>query len=582
LRPKAPGKRPPVGGTSARITPAPAREAIGARKPSSSKGLGSAGRLPRGGDSTAAEAPALHGAAQPARSAVVNHPAVGSEQLALAALAVTAGLDPRYLDPVLASALSTLVKSEPPTELASTARIEGIDRGAAYRLAKDAIGPDSVRTALFALAETVHAGAVQEARSEDPDRLREPMETRITGLSDLQDWNREWGLALLSRDHPRLRSGAYLVGWNQEGGQNRSHFSTIHARRSPSNAKERFERRLESFAPNLRMMAYTGSGSDAVNLCFDLARQLGLARLAPGVEWKDLAAHPYAKLAFFEGAYGGGRGESVGINWEGYAQKHRLNLEPYKLPSPLTARLPVEDPQELARLHLVEGAALAKLRALAHSQEHPIGGVFLEPIPASYGVLWYRPEFLRALRALTDELGLAIIADEILTGGGRTARFFSYEHYQGFEPDFITMGKGLQVAGLGEVLRPHRKPTQLAPLAAGITTAEGNAADFHKGAEVLAILEDEKLMERASKVGERLAGALAEIQRAARIEPDATAVGCLVGWTPPPYMDRVVVSADGRDRDRLMPPLDLSDETLDDVIEQMRGIALRVARFGRA
>jgi acetylornithine/N-succinyldiaminopimelate aminotransferase len=68
--------------------------------------------------------------------------------------------------------------------------------------------------------------------------------------------------------------------------------------------------------------------------------------------------------------------------------------------------------------------------------------VMLEPIQGEAGVWPATDQFLRELRALTKELGLLLIVDEIQTGMGRTGKLFHYEH-AGIEPDIMTLGKGI-------------------------------------------------------------------------------------------------------------------------------------------
>lgn len=68
--------------------------------------------------------------------------------------------------------------------------------------------------------------------------------------------------------------------------------------------------------------------------------------------------------------------------------------------------------------------------------------VMLEPIQGEAGVWPATDQFLQALRALTQERGLLLIADEIQTGMGRTGKLFHYEH-AGIEPDIMTLGKGI-------------------------------------------------------------------------------------------------------------------------------------------
>ena len=68
--------------------------------------------------------------------------------------------------------------------------------------------------------------------------------------------------------------------------------------------------------------------------------------------------------------------------------------------------------------------------------------VMLEPIQGEAGVWPATDQFLKELRALTNEHGLLLIVDEIQTGMGRTGKLFHYEH-AGIAPDIMTLGKGI-------------------------------------------------------------------------------------------------------------------------------------------
>jgi acetylornithine/N-succinyldiaminopimelate aminotransferase len=68
--------------------------------------------------------------------------------------------------------------------------------------------------------------------------------------------------------------------------------------------------------------------------------------------------------------------------------------------------------------------------------------VMLEPIQGEAGVWPATDQFLKELRALTTELGLLLIVDEIQTGMGRTGKLFHYEHAE-IDPDIMTLGKGI-------------------------------------------------------------------------------------------------------------------------------------------
>lgn len=68
--------------------------------------------------------------------------------------------------------------------------------------------------------------------------------------------------------------------------------------------------------------------------------------------------------------------------------------------------------------------------------------VMLEPVQGESGVWPATDQFLKELRALTQQHGLLLIVDEIQTGMGRTGKLFHYEH-AGIEPDIMTLGKGI-------------------------------------------------------------------------------------------------------------------------------------------
>ena len=68
--------------------------------------------------------------------------------------------------------------------------------------------------------------------------------------------------------------------------------------------------------------------------------------------------------------------------------------------------------------------------------------VMLEPVQGESGVWPATDQFLKELRALTQQHGLLLIVDEIQTGMGRSGKLFHYEH-AGIEPDIMTVGKGI-------------------------------------------------------------------------------------------------------------------------------------------
>jgi taurine--2-oxoglutarate transaminase len=79
-------------------------------------------------------------------------------------------------------------------------------------------------------------------------------------------------------------------------------------------------------------------------------------------------------------------------------------------------------------------------RILARQQD--IAAVIVEPIVGSNGVILPVPEYLPRLREITRRRGVLLIADEVMTGWGRTGRWFAVDHY-GVVPDILVTAKGI-------------------------------------------------------------------------------------------------------------------------------------------
>ena len=70
-----------------------------------------------------------------------------------------------------------------------------------------------------------------------------------------------------------------------------------------------------------------------------------------------------------------------------------------------------------------------------------IAAVLVEGITGANG--WLKPplKYMQGLRALCDEHGIVMIADEVMAGFGRTGKMFSFQHFDGVVPDIVTFAK---------------------------------------------------------------------------------------------------------------------------------------------
>lgn len=165
--------------------------------------------------------------------------------------------------------------------------------------------------------------------------------------------------------------------------------------------------------------------------------------------------------------------------------------------------------------HGVDGAsAMDGLRQLFLHDVDPVrvAAIIVEPVQGEGGFYIAPVEFLKELRALCDQHGILLIADEIQTGIARTGRMFAIEHAE-VVPDLITMAKGLAggfplaaVTGRAEIM-DAADPGGLGGTYGGspIGVAAANA--------VLDVVEGESLCERAVQIGDLMRERLEGIAR---------------------------------------------------------------------
>ena len=149
-------------------------------------------------------------------------------------------------------------------------------------------------------------------------------------------------------------------------------------------------------------------------------------------------------------------------------------------------------------------AVYGDLDSVAALLDDETAAVFVEPIQAEGGMNVPGAEFMRGLRRLCSERGVALVCDEVWTAPARTGKWFAHQHY-GIEPDIMTLGKacggGLPLAAcvaspkLADVLQPGKHGCTLG----------GNPLCAAAGLATFNLIRDENLLDAATRKGDEAA-----------------------------------------------------------------------------
>ena len=288
-------------------------------------------------------------------------------------------------------------------------------------------------------------------------------------------------------------------------------------------ASETLARRLAGKMPEgLDRVFFVSGGSEAVESALKLARQHALARGAPR-RWKVISRRP---------SYHGCTLGALAVT--GYAPL----TEPF---APMMQRMPMipapraylDGPDPTARETGQHYADMLEARIEAEGPESVLAFI-LEPIGgASTGALVPPPGYLERVRAICDRFGVLLIADEVMTGAGRTGAFLGGDHW-GLRPDILVMSKGLGsgYAPLGAMVADRRlvEPVlDAGGFAHGFTYA-GNPLACAAGLAVMEEIDRQDLCANAAAMGEILLARLGGLMQRHEIIGDVRGKGLLTAF----------------------------------------------------
>jgi glutamate-1-semialdehyde 2,1-aminomutase len=301
------------------------------------------------------------------------------------------------------------------------------------------------------------------------------------------DYVLSWGPMVLGHAHPDVV--AAIAAQAQKG----TSFG------APCSLEVDLAEKVRAFMPNLEMMRFVSSGTEAT---------MSALRLARGITGRDA-------IVKCEGCYHG-HGDSLLVKAGSGVSTLGLPDSP-GVPADL-ARLTFNVPYN-------DAGALAELLKEAGDQ---IACVILEPVAGNMGCVPPQEGYLKAIRELCDQHGVLLIFDEVMTGF-RVARGGAQAHF-GVKPDLTTLGKviggGMPVGAFGGSREHMEKLAPIGPIyQAG--TLSGNPLAMAAGLATLAGLEDDAVQAGLSERTQRLATGLKEAAQDAGFAASCTHVGSM-------------------------------------------------------
>jgi 4-aminobutyrate aminotransferase len=287
-----------------------------------------------------------------------------------------------------------------------------------------------------------------------------------------------------------------------------------------------------TFPEPLDSVFFLNSGAEAIDAALKLARRV---TGRPGI-------------VAFRGGFHGRTFGATSITTSNL--NYRTGYEPL-LPGVQFAPYPAAYPDFGGDEEAASEACLASLRSLFETVIAPasVASIVIEPVLGEGGYNPAPASFLRGLRALCDEHGILLIADEVQTGIGRTGRMWAFEH-AGIVPDVVCVAKAIANGLPLSALVSSRELQDRWGRSAHGSTYGGNPVACAAGRAVLETIREERLVENAATRGAELVAGLERIAAEDDRIGDVRGPGLMVGVEL--VRDRETAEPDGALADRLM------------------------------
>ncbi|MDR0964636.1 MAG: acetylornithine/succinylornithine family transaminase [Clostridium sp.] len=207
--------------------------------------------------------------------------------------------------------------------------------------------------------------------------------------------------------------------------------------------------------------------------------------------------------------------------------------------------------------------------------EHTIG-IMVEPVQGEGGVHPATKEFIQGLRKLCDDHGLLLLLDEVQTGWCRTGSVMAYMDY-GVKPDIVSMAKAMGGGMPIGAICARKEVASAFSIGSHGTTYGGNPVSCAAALAQIGELLDRDLATNAAKMGEYFMESLKTLPRIKEVRGKGLLVGVEFEESVKgadvkheAFHRKLLVTALGDHMIRMVPPLIMSKEEVDQAVEILR------------
>jgi 4-aminobutyrate aminotransferase len=221
-----------------------------------------------------------------------------------------------------------------------------------------------------------------------------------------------------------------------------------------------------------------------------------------------------------------------------------------------------------------EDENIDEIKSLLDREADEIAFVITEIVQGEGGYNIASKKFIQNLRKETERYKIPLIIDEVQSGLGRTGKWWAFEHYD-IEPDIMSVGKALQVGAT--VFNEKYDPKERSAISS--TWGGGDRIDMAIGLKIIEIIEREKLLKNAEKVGNYILDRIKDLEKEyPQIITGTRGLGLMIAVDfntkenrdfveQKAFEDGLLLLGCGEKTIRIAPPLIITEEEVDKGLE---------------